>query len=175
MKAALGTIFILIKLKAMSKIYNLFFVLMVSYCINTISAQKAFDYEWSHYNIVFTLAEDFKEVTNTADEFTASGDGMEFGIFPFNDNSVDHSNITAYTIEIAKSLKLEQLDDVDVIDMNGLKGAYVEGYKEGVRIVVLGFIDPDSATNFFATITFKDDDEEAENEAVRIFKSLRKK
>ena len=79
----------------------------------------------------FTLAEDFK--MTTADEFTASGDGMEFGIFPFNDNSVDHSNITAYTIEIVKSLKLEQLDDVDVIDMNGLKGAYVEGYKEGVE------------------------------------------
>lgn len=159
----------------MTKIYNLFLILLISYGFNSVSAQKAFDYEWSHYNIVFTLASDFKEVTNTADEFTASGDGMEFGIFPFNDNTVDHSNITAYTIEIAKSLKLEQLDDVDVIELNGLKGAYVEGYKEGVRILVLGFIDPDSDTNFFATITFADNDQVAEDEAVEILKSIRKK
>ncbi|MCC6815306.1 MAG: hypothetical protein IT267_02720 [Saprospiraceae bacterium] len=137
--------------------------------------QQAFDYEWAHHNIVFTLKADFKPVTNTADEFTADGDGMEFGIFPFSDASVDHSNITAYTIHIAKSLELEQLDDVDIIELNGLKGSYVEGYKEGTRIIVLGFIDPDSDTNFFATITFGDKDNVAEDEAVEILKSIRKK
>ncbi len=159
----------------MLKSISVILVLLVGGFIQSATAQKAFDYEWEHYNIVFTLANDFKAVTNTADEFTASGDGMEFGIFPFNDHTVDHSNITAYTIEIAKSLKLEQLDDVDVIDLNGLKGAYVEGYKDGVRILVLGFIDPDSDTNFFATITFADNDQVAEDEAVEILKSIRKK
>lgn len=43
---------------------------------------------------------------------------------------------------------MEQLDDVDVIEMNGLKGSYVEGYKDGQRIITLGFIDPESGTNF---------------------------
>ncbi|MBK7694047.1 MAG: hypothetical protein IPI30_06935 [Saprospiraceae bacterium] len=56
----------------------------------------------------------------------------------------------SYTLAIAKSLNMEQLDDVDVIDMNGLKGSYVEGYKDGQRIITLGFIDPESGTNFFA-------------------------
>ncbi len=138
-------------------------------------SQDDWDYEWEQYHIVFTLAEDFKVTSNTADEFVASGDGMEFGIFPFSDETVDHSNITEYTIAIAKTLKLEELDDVDVLDLNGLKGAYVEGYKEGVRIVLLGFIDPESDTNFFSVISFADDDKNAEDETVRIIKSFRKK
>ena len=154
-----------------TKILSLFLFIFAQ----NVWSQKAYDYNWAHHNIIFTLKSDFKEVTNTADEFTAAGDGMEFGIFPFNDSSIDHSNITTYTIQIAKSLKLEQLDDVDVIEMNGLQGAYVEGYKEGVRIIVLGFIDPDSDTNFFATITFGDSDNVAEEEAVEILKSIRKK
>jgi len=70
---------------------------------------------------------------------------------------------------------MEQLDDVDVAELNGLKGAYVEGYKDGLRIIILGFIDEESDTNFFATISFKDDDKEAEDEAVRMITSFRKK
>lgn len=59
--------------------------------------------------------------------------------------------------------------------MNGLKGAYVEGYKDGDRIVLLGFIDPSSETKFFATITFGDDDFVAKDEAVRMITSIGKK
>jgi len=155
--------------------FSLIFIVFLTGLSVKANAQTDYDYEWSHYNLVFTLAEDFKMVTNTADEFTAKGDGMEFGIFPFNDPNVDHSSITAYTIEIAKSIHLEELDDVDLVELNGLKGAYVEGYKEGSRLIVLGFIDPQTSTNFFATISFKDDDEVAEQEAIRMLKSLRKK
>ena len=96
-------------------------------------------------------------------------------VFPFSDNTIDHSNITEYTLAIAKSLELERLDDVDVAELNGLKGAYVEGSKNGFRVVLLGFIDPESDTNFFAVITYADDDDVADDEAVRIIKSFRKK
>ncbi|MFN8279806.1 MAG: hypothetical protein U0V49_05935 [Saprospiraceae bacterium] len=150
-------------------------VLLCFLTMQSLGAQKSFDYEWKQYKLVFTLAADFKEETNTEDEFTASGDGMEFGIFPFKDKEIDHSDITAYTIKVAKSIKMEQLDDVDVAELNGLKGAYVEGYKDGLRIIILGFIDEESDTNFFATISFKDDDKEAEDEAVRMITSFRKK
>lgn len=159
----------------MKKILNLILVLVSSLTLSSLNAQQDWDFEWTQHNIIFTLAEDFKVITNTADEFTAKGDGMDFGIFPFNDNSVDQTDMISYTLAIAKSLNMEQLDDVDVIEMNGLKGSYVEGYKDGQRIVTLGFIDPESATNFFAVITFADNDEVAENEAVRMITSLRKK
>ncbi|MEI6408060.1 MAG: hypothetical protein WCR52_01640 [Bacteroidota bacterium] len=151
------------------------FIAVLSFVTVSVNAQTLIDYVWGQHNIAFTLPNDFKVVTNTGDEFTASGDGMEFGIFPFSDESVDHSNITAFTIAIAKSLELEQMDDVDVIELNGLKGAYVEGHKDGARLFVTGFIDPESATNFFSVISFANDDKEAVNETVRIVKSFRKK
>lgn len=157
----------------MKHLFRIQLMAMLSLIAISVTAQT--DWEWKQHHIAFTLADDFKPVTNTADEFTASGDGMEFGIFPFSDQTLDHSNITAYTISIAKSLKLERLDDVDVLEMNGLEGAYVEGYKEGLRVVMLGFIDPDTETNFFSIITFADDDEEAVKEAINIIQSFRKK
>jgi hypothetical protein len=159
----------------MKKLLNFILVLVSSLTISSLNAQQDWDFEWTQHNIIFTLAEDFKVITNTADEFTAKGDGMDFGIFPFDDNTVDQTDMITYTLAIAKSLNMEQLDDVDVIDMNGLKGSYVEGYKDGQRIITLGFIDPESGTNFFAVITFADNDEVAENEAVRMITSLRKK
>lgn len=56
-----------------------------------------------------------------------------------------------------------------------MDGALVEGYKDGDRIVLLGFIDPDTDTNFFATITFGDNDRVAEDEAIYMIKSIRKR
>ncbi len=148
--------------------------LLLSFFTVAVQAQDV-NFEWTQHNIKFTLAEDFKVTANSADEFTASGDGMEFGIFPFSDNTLDHSNIAEYTVEIAKTLELEQVDDADVVSLNGLKGAYVEGFKDGNRVVLLGFIDPNSDTNFFSVITFDDTDAEAEKEAIRMIKSFRKK
>lgn len=148
--------------------------LLLSFFTVAVQAQDV-DFEWTQHHIKFTLSEDFRVTANSAEEFTASGDGMEFGIFPFSDNTLDHSNIAEYTVEIAKSLELEEVDDVDVLSLNGLEGAYVEGYKDGDRVVLLGFIDPSSDTNFFAVITFADDDPEAEKEAVRMIESFRKK
>jgi hypothetical protein len=159
----------------MKKWSRLYFIALLSLLSVPAFSQDKWDFEWEHYNLIFTLAEDFKVTTNTADEFTASGDGMEFGVFPFNDETVDETSITSYTLDIAKSLEMERLDDVDILTLNGLKGAFVEGYKDGSRIVLLGFIDPESETNFFSVITFSDDDTEAEAETVRIIKSFRKK
>jgi hypothetical protein len=159
----------------MNQLCRIGLVALLSFVSVAAFSQDKWDFEWDQHNIAFTLAEDFKVVTNDGDEFSAKGDGMDFSIFPFSDNSIDHSNITEYTIAIAKTLELERLDDVDVLDLNGLKGAYVEGSKEGARVVLLGFIDPESDTNFFAVITFADDDDEATAEAIRMIKSFRKK
>lgn len=155
--------------------YRIFLLCLSFIATMTVQAQQDWDYEWTQYNIVFTLASDFKTITNTADEYTAQGDGMEFAIAPFAESTIDHSDIAAYTLEVAASLKMQEVDDADVLTINGLKGAFVEGYKDGDRVVLLGFIDPSSDTNFFAVITFADDDKVAEEEAVRMIKSIRKK
>ncbi|MBC7884575.1 MAG: hypothetical protein H7X99_03825 [Saprospiraceae bacterium] len=139
---------------------------------NIVTAQQA--YTWDEYGISFTLADDFKETVNNAEEFSADGDGMSLSIIPFLDESIDDSDITGYTMSIAASLNLGRIDDVSVIDVNGFKGAYAEGASDGAKIFIMGLIDPNSATNFFVIITFLDEDANAIEEAVNICKSIRK-
>lgn len=153
---------------------RLAFILFFLAC-TSVTAQQYYDYEWSDYNITFSLAEDFKEVTNNGSEFTAVGDGMEFGIFPFSDATISDADISDYTASLAESIHMKEIDDARVLSINGLEGALVEGYKDGDRIVLLGFIDPNTDTNFFATITFGDNDRVAEDEAIYMIKSIRKK
>lgn len=141
-------------------------------CIGQVSAQQY--YEWDEYGISFTLADDFVEERNDGEEFSAQGDGMSMSIFPFKDASIDDSDIAAYVIDIASSLDLEEVDDVDLIKLNYFKGGYVEGYKDGARIFLLGMIDPNSETNFFVVITFADDDQNAVDEAISIVSSINK-
>jgi len=132
------------------------------------------NYTWEEYGIGFTLADDFEETQNTDDEFSAAGDGMTISIIPFKDDSVDDSDISGYTMSIAASLKLERIDDVSVIDINGFKGGYAEGVQDGTKIFVMGLIDPDSDVNFFVIIVFQEDDQNAMDEAINICKSIHK-
>lgn len=138
----------------------------------SLSAQQK--YTWDEYGISFSLADDFRETVNNIEEFSADGDGMSMSIIPFKDESIDDSDITKYTIGIAKSLNLEGIQDVDVISINNFEGGYVEGVKDGAKIFLMGLIDPNSATNFFVIITFIDEDKEAIKEAINICKSIRK-
>ena len=139
---------------------------------NHISAQQ--EYSWEEYGIGFSLADDFKETVNSMEEFSAVGDGMELSIIPFKDNSIDDSDINAYTMSIAASLKLEKIDDISTIEINGFKGGYAEGVQNGVKIFVMGLIEPNSETNFFVMIVFQENDENAVEEAISICQSIHK-
>lgn len=140
--------------------------------INTTYAQQY--YKWEEYGITFSLADDFKEVVNNIDEFSAVGDGMEMSIIPFADETIDDNDITAYTIAIAASLELDIIDDINVININGFKGGYAEGVSQGEKIFLMGLIDPNSDTNFFVIITFLDQDQNAIDEAIEICRSFQK-
>lgn len=131
-------------------------------------------YSWDEYGISFTLADDFRENTNNIEEFSASGDGMEMSIFPFKDANINDDDISQYTIGIAESIQMQEVDDVDLITLNDFKGGYVEGVKDGTRMFLMGLIDPNSDTNFFVLIAFANKDDEAVKEAVNIVKSIKK-
>ena len=131
-------------------------------------------YTWEDYGISFSLADDFKETVSTGEEFSAAGDGMDMTIIPFSDETIDDTDITAYTMSIAASLKLGRIDAVSTINFNGFKGGYAEGELDGAKIFLMGVIDPNSDTNFFVIITFLDGDENAIEEAINICKSIKK-
>lgn len=150
--------------------------LMVSLFVLTyFTAFAQQNYTWEEYGISFTLADDFNETVNNSEEFSATGDGMELSIIPFKDASIDDSDITTFTMQVAASLNLERIDDVNTIDVNGLKGGYAEGAQNGAKIFIMGLIDPDSDTNFFVMVVFQDEDANAVQEAINICKSIKKK
>ena len=147
-------------------------VLIFTCTLNFAFAQQ--QYTWDMYNLSFTLADDFRETANDEEEFSATGDGMEFSIIPFNDASIDEDDITTFTMSIAASLDLDYIQDLDVIELNGFTGAYAEAEVEESTIFIMGLIDPDSESNFFVLLEFGSDDENAIEEAVNICLSIKR-
>ncbi len=155
-----------------NKMKFLFFLLTAFAVMQNASAQQ--NYTWDEYGLSFSLADDFAEQVNNAEEFSAAGDGMNMSIIPFKDADIDDTDIAAYTIAAAAMLELGRVDDVNLIDVNGFQGGYAEGEKDGAKIFLMGLIDPDSDTNFFVIITFLDQDANATQEAVNICRSIHK-
>jgi hypothetical protein len=143
-------------------------------CVLAIPAFAQDEYTWEDYDLQFTLPANFELTASSGEEFTAEGEGMSFSIIPFDNESIDASDITSYTIEIAASLGLDGIDDVDLIDINGFAGGYVEGNQDGVTLFMMGLIDPDSDTNFFVIIAFEEGDENAIDLAIDICRSIQK-
>jgi hypothetical protein len=149
-------------------------ILLISIFTLSVTAQAQQEYIWHSYGIGFSLADDFYEVTNNEEEFSAEGDGMAITIIPFYDESIDHNDITALTVAIAETLDLEYVDDVSLISINGFNGGYVEGVLDDVKIFLMGLIDPKTNANFFVIISFLDGDYLATDEAINICKGIYK-
>ena len=149
----------------------LFISLFTSLSVTSIAQQV---YEWEEYGLSFDLADDFKETVNSDSEFAAVGDGMSISIHPFADADIDDADMTAYTIDAASSLSIDHVTDIDMINLNGFKGGYTEVVSDGHKYFIMGLIDPNSATNFFITITFAEGDGLATEEAIAICKGLHK-
>ena len=132
-------------------------------------AQKT--YTWDYYHIKLTVPSDFRVKTNTNHDFEMKGDGMALTMHIFEEN-VAIEDLDDATIEGAKSMKLAEVDEAKAVKINELEGFFVEGFKDGNRIVFAGLGDPKSHTNFFLVIVFDDNDKEAEKEAINILRSL---
>lgn len=145
-------------------------VFSLFYSHNSIAQE---DFEWN--SIAFTLTNDFDVVKEGRNEFSAEGDGLEIMVTAFKDDEIDADDISDFTITLAASMNLEEIDDVSELELNGLEGAYVEGYKNGDRIFLMGMIDPDSDNNFVTVIRFDDEDDFAEETAIFVIESFRQR
>ena len=130
-------------------------------------------YVWNHYKMQITVPDDFKVVRNSDENFEMKGDGMELFMDVF-EKDITKDDMDEATVAGAKAMKLNEIDAAHELATNGLEGYYVEGEKDGDRVMFAGLIDPGSHTNFFVAITFDDEDKTAEADALRIMMSLRK-
>lgn len=129
-------------------------------------------YYWEQYNIEITVPRDFKIVKNTSNEFEMEGDGMELYMYIWNQKKLTVDEMDEATVELAKELKLQEVDEEESFKNGDFAGYYVEGFKDGDRVMLAGVVDLQSRTNFFIVITFDDKDAEAEKEALKILENI---
>lgn len=141
----------------------------IAFCSFTFVADKT--YVWEKYKLQITVPDDFKILKNDDHDFEMKGDGMELMMHIFEKNiAVD--DMDDAVIEGAKAMNLEAVDAEEAIEGDGLDGYYVEGSKDGHRVMFAGMIDPKSRTNFFLVIIFADRDKQAETDAEEILESV---
>lgn len=149
----------------MKKLLIIFAIL----CSVSAFAQK--NYVWKQFNIQITVPDDFRVKKNTAKEFEMKGEGMELSMLIHEEN-VAIEDLDDAAIAGAKAMKLQELDAAHQVKINEFEGFYVEGFKDGNRIMFACLGNPNSHTNFFIAIIFDDEDKTAEEDALEILNSL---
>lgn len=129
-------------------------------------------YTWEEYNLEITVPDYLKEKKNDGEDFEMEGRGMTLGMYVFEEK-ITKDQMDDAVIKAATEMELKEIDTQYEIEGDGLDGYYVEGYKNGKRVVFAGMIDPKSRTNFFMVITFNDRDQKAETDAEAIVQSVR--
>jgi len=144
-------------------------LLFLAFTLSNVSAQKT--YVWEHYKIQITVPDNFRVKVNDDHNFEMKGDEMDLVMHIFEEN-VAIDDLDDATITGAKAIELTEVDEATKVTANELEGYYVEGFKDGFRVIFAGLGDPNSHTNFFLAITFSDDDKAAEKIAKDILDSL---
>lgn len=137
----------------------------------TVSAQDV--YVWEYYGIQVTLPSSVNVTVNDDSDFEAQSDQVILSMHIFEED-ITWDDIDDAIVQIAYDVDLEDFTDSEAVSMNGLEGSYIHGYKDGTSIYIAGFIDPKTQVNFFVTVVLSDDDEEADEKAVKIINSLKR-
>ncbi len=158
-------------------------LLVVFFCagfVKTASAQWT-DYNWETYGIGFKAPTEFTLKQNDHKAFTASGAIFTMSIKPWEDASVtDPVEICQKAMDITPGTDKTVIKEAAIDDLNGLTGyeAYCTATQNGkmMHMVIGGYLDPKSSTNFTVQLLFWDD--AAENEtnyeaALYILKSFK--
>lgn len=149
---------------------SLLFLITLTFATLSLNAQQTFI--WDHYGLAIDVPDDFQVLKNTDTEFEMSGDGMEMYMYLF-DADITLETMDEAIISAAAEIQMGEIDRALTLKGDGLDGLYVEGYKDGHRVMLAGFIDPASHTNFMMLVMFGDDDSVADEDAIAIFNTVR--
>lgn len=117
-------------------------------------------YTWSKYGVSFSIPNSHEVIKNVADEFESGDELTWLQMYPFEDESATAQGMVQ---EVVKE------GGYNIVE----EGEYTSGGYDGYWIQctsdehpeweywLIGFIDPDSATNFYAIIWWKKDNQRA--------------
>jgi len=122
---------------------------------------------WKEYNIDFFAPVDFTVTKNDATAYTANGSIFTMSIKPWKDASITEPlPIAQQAWDVTPGTDKSVIKETP-LNVNGLEGYYAYGVAfqngKGMHMIIAGFLDPNSSTNFTVQLLFWDKDD-AEND-----------
>lgn len=150
--------------------------LILSAFYQTATAQEVWvQYSWPYYNLDFELPSDFEVTTNTSDALEATGEGIRFALYPYQDEQLEANDLAGFVVKMAETdLNLSEIDELELIEFEEMSGGFITGEKDGLMYIVLGLIDPNSDNNFYAFVAFEEDKADVIEDAIELFSSFSK-
>jgi hypothetical protein len=127
------------------------------------SSVKLVDYEWTKYNLKFTLPSDLKVAKNEEGEFEANNESMNVQIFPWKDAKLTKDDVLVEAFKGLTNIDKSSfvIDDNfsgEITNLNGFKGYVVGGTAKqdgtDVYLGVLVLIDPNGSDNYISYVVF---------------------
>jgi len=121
------------------------------------------DMEWDTYKIAFKAPKDFTLKQNDDKAFTANGAIFTMSLKPWKDASItDPTDIALKAYETTPGTDKTIIEEKE-LNVNGYKGYYAYctaiQKEKGMHMIIAGFLDPNSETNFTVQLLFWDSDD----------------
>ncbi|MCV9387103.1 hypothetical protein [Reichenbachiella ulvae] len=130
-------------------------------------------YTWQPFGLEFELPSSYQVTTNTPEALEAIGEGIEFAIYPYEDEQLTEQGLSGFLVKMAeRDLNLSEIDELEILSVDGMAAGFISGRKDGLMYLVLGLIEKKSGDSFYAYIAFEPDQEEVVEDALAVFESF---
>lgn len=147
-------------------------VLMVSLAYS----QRAWrSYEWAKYELEFELPEEYSVTINTDDALEAEGAGLKFAVYPYSEKVKYEGDLAGFIVKMSEEdLNLDEIDELELLDVDGFEAGYIAGTKKGLNYLVFGLNDLENGNRFYGYVAFEDEKEQIVEDALEVFQSFGK-
>ena len=124
--------------------------------VSVMASAQMTDMHWDTHGVGFKVPSDVRIKTNNAEEFTAENSNLFLAIAPVQAGELNEEHMADLTVEMAKGMGYDTVEEGDAIDIDDFTGYYIKGTKDGVNAVVMALMDKESSTNLLVVVVYND-------------------
>jgi hypothetical protein len=124
----------------------------------TLSAQTLM--HWDTHGVAFTVPDNFKIITNNAEEYSAENRNLSLTIVPVQDEEVTSDNLKEALTIMAKEMDYDSIEKMADAQVQDFEAYYMIGKKDGVKALLMAMLDTESSTNLLVVIVYKEGHED---------------
>lgn len=135
-----------------------FYLLLTSLFLlsqTALNAQQ--DWRWEQHGVGFNAPANLRVTTNNASEFVAEGSDLVLSIYVEQDGEVGEDQLAEALIAAAEEMDYDEITAADELEIDDLKGFFVEGTKNGVGAFIITLLDKKSSTNLVIVLAYTSD------------------